>query len=136
MPRRTISEDQKEALSLGREQSRAVKRYLEALASLKPKRGRKRSAESISRQLDTGVSKIESANALNRLRLLQEKVNLESVLPQLEATETLEEIGDEFVKVAAEYGKRKGISFHAWREVGVRADVLHKAGVFEARAPR
>lgn len=131
--RRAISEDQKEALSIGREQSRVVKRYLEALAGLKPKRGRKRTGDSIRRQHALVVSKIEGANVLNRLHLLQEKMDLEAELAQMEATETLKEIEDEFIKVAAEYGHRKGISFHAWREAGVRTEVLRKAGISEGK---
>jgi hypothetical protein len=35
----------------------------------------------------------------------------------------------EFVEVAAAYSQRKGISWPAWREVGVPAEVLRRAGV-------
>lgn len=35
----------------------------------------------------------------------------------------------DFIKVAAEYGRRKGISYAAWREVGVAPAVLKEAGI-------
>jgi hypothetical protein len=34
-----------------------------------------------------------------------------------------------FVKTAKSYSQRKGISYAAWRELGVSADILKKAGV-------
>jgi hypothetical protein len=33
------------------------------------------------------------------------------------------------VKSAAPYSERKGITYSAWREVGVPANVLEKAGI-------
>ena len=47
-----MSAAHKEALAVGREEGRAVRRYLEALEAHKPKRGRKRSAETIQKRLD------------------------------------------------------------------------------------
>ncbi|MGH9301637.1 MAG: hypothetical protein ACRD0E_07110, partial [Acidimicrobiales bacterium] len=63
----------KEALAVGREQSRAVRRYLEALEQNRPKRGRKRTTESVERQLRTVVESLKSAEPLRRLNLLQKK---------------------------------------------------------------
>ena len=37
-----------------------------------------------------------------------------------------------FVKTAAQYAQRKGISYAAWRELGVSADVLKQAGISRA----
>jgi len=34
-----------------------------------------------------------------------------------------------FVGVARDYGERKGIAYSTWREAGVSADVLKKAGI-------
>jgi hypothetical protein len=51
-----MSVEHKQALAVGREESRAVRRYLEALEAHKPKRGRKRTAEGIQsrlRQIDS-----------------------------------------------------------------------------------
>ena len=39
---------------------------------------------------------------------------------------------DGFVKVAKGYSSRKGISYNAWRTVGVSAAVLKRAGISRA----
>src|SRR3546814_5647187 len=49
--RSPMSDEHKAALAEGRNQGRAVRRYLEALEAHKPKRGRKRTAESIQKRL-------------------------------------------------------------------------------------
>ena len=43
----SMSEDHKTALAQGRSEGRAVRRYLEALEAHKPRRGRKRTVESM-----------------------------------------------------------------------------------------
>ncbi len=40
---------------------------------------------------------------------------------------------EEFTKVAKPYGDRKGISYSAWRSVGVSAPVLQKAKIARTR---
>ena len=40
---------------------------------------------------------------------------------------------DEFVGVAKAYSERNGISYQAWREVGVPAAVLSHAGISRSR---
>ena len=39
---------------------------------------------------------------------------------------------DDFVRVAHSYSSRRGISYAAWREIGVDAAVLKKAGLTRA----
>ena len=46
-----MSDTHKAALAEGREQGRAVRRYLEALEAHKPRRGRKRTPESMEKRL-------------------------------------------------------------------------------------
>jgi len=41
----------------------------------------------------------------------------------------LSSLEEEFVNVAAGYSSRQGISYAAWREVGVDASVLKRAGI-------
>ena len=50
---REMSDEHKAALAEGRTQGRAVRVYLEALAANKPKRGRKRTPDSVKRRLAT-----------------------------------------------------------------------------------
>jgi hypothetical protein len=44
----------------------------------------------------------------------------------------LSALENDFVKTASKYAQRKGISYAAWRELGVPADVLKKAGISRA----
>jgi hypothetical protein len=124
-----MSAAHKEALAVGREEGRAVRRYLEALEAHKPKRGRKRSAETIQKRLDQIEERVDSADALSRVHLVQERMNLQSELAAKDAVVDLAALEADFVLAASNYGERKGISYAAWREAGVDAGVLRKAGI-------
>src|SRR5678815_5313711 len=79
-PKSPMSAEHKEALAIGREQGRAVRRYLEALEAHKPKRGRKRTPESMQKRLDTIEEKLQSADPLTRVQLIQERMDLQAEL--------------------------------------------------------
>jgi hypothetical protein len=119
----------KEALAQGRTESRVVRAYLEAMEAHKPKRGRKRTPESIDRRLRAIDNELDAADALTRVRLTQERMNLQDELTVLEAGNDLGELEAQFVEVAASYSERQGISYAAWREIGVAPAVLRSAGV-------
>ena len=127
-----MSAEHKEALALGREQGRAVRRYLEALEAHKPKRGRKRTPESMQKRLDAIEDKLQSADPLTRVQLIQERMDLENELATKQDAVDLTSLEEEFVTAAKSYGQRKGISYAAWREAGVDAAVLRRAGVSRA----
>src|SRR5947209_20418106 len=74
---RTMSEEHKAALAEGREHGRVVRRYLEALESHRPRRGRKRTPESIAKRLAAIDERLANADPLSRLHLLQERTDLE-----------------------------------------------------------
>ena len=124
----SMSASHKAALAKGREQGRAVRAYLTALDEHKPKRGRKRSPESITQRLAEIDGALASSDPLKRVQLIQERLDLTEErdaksphdLPDLEAA---------FVKVAKDYGDAKGLTWAAWREVGVPAGVLVEAGI-------
>jgi hypothetical protein len=124
-----MSAEHKEALALGREQGRAVRRYLEALEAHKPKRGRKRTPESIEKRLADIENRLQNADPLSRLQLVQERMNLQNELASKSATVDLEALEQAFVKAARDYGRRKGITYAAWREAGVNPAVLRAAGI-------
>lgn len=132
-----MTDEHKKALAEGRAQGRVVKRYLEALEANKPKRGRKRTPESIEKRLGAINEKLESASAVERLQLSQERIDLERDLERLRSStdtaDALPELEKEFTKVARQYGDRKGLSYAAWREVGVPAPVLKSAGISRSR---
>ncbi|HEX9529863.1 MAG TPA: hypothetical protein VF954_01900 [Acidimicrobiales bacterium] len=124
-----MSSEHKEALALGREQGRAVRRYLEALEQHRPRRGRKRTADSIQARLDKIDAELEAADPLGRLHLTQERMDLELELATKSEAVDLTALEDDFVEAAKDYGRRKGVSYAAWREAGVEAAVLKRAGV-------
>lgn len=126
---KTMSKAHKAALAAGREDGWAVRRYLEALEANKPKRGRRRSAETIGAQLSEIDELLESASPLNRLQLVQRRSDLQREADNLEAGGNLEDLEDAFVAAAGAYSERKGITHDTWRKIGVSVDVLSRAGI-------
>ena len=126
---RSMSDAHKEALAEGREQGRAVRRYLEALEANKPRRGRKRTPEGIQRRLAAIEERLASADALSRLHLAQERMDLEAELVASSDGVDLGALEAAFVKAAGPYSQRKGIGYEAWRAAGVEPRVLKAAGV-------
>lgn len=106
-----------------------MRTYLQALESNKPKRGRKRTPDSITKRLEAIDELLEGADPAKRLDLVQERMNLAAELETMGTGVDLSALEAEFVEVAQSYAERKGISYAAFREVGVPADVLRRAGV-------
>ena len=128
-PTKSMSAEHKQALAVGREQGRVVRRYLEALEAHKPKRGRKRTPESIQRRLESIEERLPSADPLTRLQLVQERMDLSMELEAKSNTVDLSALEEDFVSAAREYGERKGISYAAWREMGIDSAILKRAGI-------
>lgn len=127
--KRSMSDEHKAALAEGRTEGRAVKAYLEALDQNRPKRGRKRTPESIKKRLSVIETSLDDASPIQRLQLVQERMDLGKELAAMDIKVDLTDLEKAFVKTAGGYSDRKGISYAAWRELGVPADVLKKAGV-------
>jgi hypothetical protein len=125
-----VTDKHKAALAAGREASRAVKRYLEAWEAHKPKRGRKVTTESLQARLDTVEAAIADAtDPLSRVTLIQERLDLQERLAALENVIDLTDLEAGFVEHAKTYSTNKGISYAAWRELGVAPDLLKRAGI-------
>ena len=131
-PKNPISDEHKAAMAAGRTEGRVVREYLEALRSNKPKRGRKRTPESINARLAALADELAEADPIRELELVQERMNLEAELASMGSQVDITAIEAEFVKVAKGYSGRKGISYAAWRAVGVEPSVLKKAGISRA----
>jgi hypothetical protein len=129
-----MSADHKAALAKGREEGRIVRRYLEALESSKPRRGRKRTPDSIRKRLGSIDSTLATADPLSRLHMVEEKQRLEAELSHTGDTVDMAALEKSFIKVARLYGERKGISYSAWRTVGVSAAVLQQAKIPRTRS--
>lgn len=127
---RSMSDSHKEALAVGREQGRAVRRYLEALEANKPRRGRKRTPEGIEKRLAVIDEKMPTADALSRLHLAQERMDLETELAASgDGGVDIKALEAAFIQAAGPYSQRKGISYDAWRAAGIEPRVLKAAGI-------
>lgn len=130
---KTMTDAHKEALAQGRSDGRAVKQYLEALAAHKPRRGRPfnvEAAEAEIIEIDAVIG--QNVGALEGLQLAQRRIDLADRITAVAGAEdhgSLDDLEEAFVKAAAPYSERKGITYSAWRSAGVSAATLKKAGI-------
>lgn len=124
-----MSDKHKQAMAEGREQGRMVRNYLEALEQHKPKRGRKRTADTIQKRLAAIEETIDNADPLTRVHLIQERMDLQREIEAMSQSVDLGPLEEGFVAAAKAYSERRGLTYAAWRELGVEAAVLRKAGI-------
>jgi hypothetical protein len=122
MPR-TMSDEHKTALAQGRAQGRAVRAYLDTLA---PTNGE--AAGIAARLADLHHQVGDEQDVATRIALLEERLQLERRLLRASGPDR-ERVEADFVEVAADYGRRRGISYAAWREAGVPDEILERAGI-------
>jgi len=127
-----MTDEHKQALAVGRAEGRMVRAYLEALESSRPKRGRKRTKESIARRLERIDAELDGADPLKRLQLTQEQIDLDVELEGMDSGVNLTDLENDFVRVAKGYAERKGITYAAFRQIGVPASILKRAGISRA----
>lgn len=125
----TMSASHKNALANGRTEGRIIREYLEIVEAIKPKRGRRRTPESITKRLAVIATELKTADPVTKVRLIQERLNLRT---ELAGMKTKTEVGTaeaRFIKVARSFSVRNDISYDAWREFGVTPAVLKRAGI-------
>lgn len=128
-----MTQEHKDALAEGRRQGKAVRTYLNALEAHKPKRGRKRTPTSIRAALDKIDAEFDDAEQVKKLQMIQDRIDLNAELEAIENKPDLSNLEEGFVRAAAGYSERKGITYAAWRELGVDAAVLKRAGISRRR---
>lgn len=130
-----MSDEHKAAIAAGRVETAAVRDYLEALEGNKPKRGRQVSPETLEARRAAIDEQIAAGDLkpLKQLELMQNRRDIEAQLAALADEPDMSTVEAGFVAHAASYGQRKGIQHATWREAGVPADVLGKAGISRAR---
>tara|TARA_B110000459_G_scaffold134340_1_gene146846 strand:+ start:919 stop:1335 length:417 start_codon:yes stop_codon:yes gene_type:complete len=128
-PKMPMTDEHKAALAKGRVEGRVVREYLEGLRATKPKRGRKRTAETVATRLETINAELESASPIDELLLVQERRDLRSELESMSDMIDMKQLEAEFVALAKSYSQSKQISYQSWRDVGVEASVLKAAGI-------
>lgn len=128
-PKGPLTDEHKAALARGRTEGRVVREYLEALRSTKSGPGRKRTPESVERRLAAVEKELLSADPLQELKLVQERLDLQAEKEAFATKIDLVGLERQFVDVAKGYSQRTGVSYAAWRAVGVEAAVLKAAGI-------
>ncbi|MGI9643730.1 MAG: hypothetical protein ACR2O6_00305 [Ilumatobacteraceae bacterium] len=128
-PKTPMTDEHKAALAKGRAEGRIVRDYLEGLRATKPKRGRKRTPDTIDRRLDAIEVELEAASPVEELLLVQERRDLIAEKAAMSNTIDMAALEDAFVGVAKSYSESKKISYASWRDVGVEPSVLKRAGI-------
>lgn len=132
--KRTMSDDHKAAIAAGRSEGAAVRRYLEALKR-KRRPGRRYSKAQLQERLDDLQAKVDAEeNPLVEVELRQRARDLESRITHSDQEVDESELEDGFIEVAKDFSRRKNISYSVWRDMGVPASVLKKAGIPQERS--
>jgi hypothetical protein len=131
---RKMSAAHKAALAEGRQTSAIVDRYLSALHVPK-QRGRKVSLASLQQRLTATEAKLKHASGVARLTAAQDVRDLRARVAEVTAAgaRDIKSLEASFVRVAKKFGEKRGIGYGAWRDAGVPAQVLKKAGVRRTR---
>lgn len=131
---RKMSAAHKKALAEGRAMSATVDRYLAAVNTPK-RRGRKVSKASLMERLSDARTRQKKTTGVERVLAAQEARNLHAKLAQLRSAGDVDTKGleVEFVRVAKKFGENRGIRYGAWRDAGVPAEVLKRAGIARTR---
>jgi hypothetical protein len=111
------------------EPAQAVARYLGSLQSQWRRRRMRLTREAILSRLEALRCQLPAARSVARLNLVQKRRDLEADLRVLETSPSLQHLEEDFVAVAAAYGRREGLSYSDWRRMGVARLVLCQAGI-------
>lgn len=125
----TMSSAHKKALANGRTEGRIIREYLEMVEVTKPKRGRRRTPDSITQRLSVIASELRSSDPVTKVRLIQERLNLRAELASMKSKAEMALAEKRFIQVAKSFSQRNDITYDAWREFGVTPAVLKKAGI-------
>ena len=130
-----MSDEHKAAIVAGRVEASAVAEYLDALDANRPRPGRKQNPETLQAKLKEIDDQLEQPGLkpITRLLHMQERREVEQALITLSEEPDMSTIETGFVDHAKSYSDRKGIEYATWREFGVPADVLMKAGIERRR---
>lgn len=116
------------------EQERIVRRYLSEVEGARAGRNLKRTADAVGNRITKVDELLVSADPLSRVHLTQERIELHAEYVRLTNGSRAErsQLERDFIRVVRSYGDRHGITYAAWRQVGVDAGVLERAGIHKA----
>jgi hypothetical protein len=109
-----------------------VDKYLRELATGKyHRRGpRKTDPVAIQAELDEVNARIERSQGVEKLMLVEERRKLEQLLTGRADSEAFAQLEAEFITIAKAFSDARHISYESWRELGVPARALIKAGIY------
>src|SRR3990172_4171224 len=113
MPPKALTPEHKNAMAAGRKEGQAVKAYLDAIEQHRPRRGRRRTPDSIQKRLVALDAQMDGAASLQRLQLTQERRDLQTELAGMQegTSADISTLEASFVQVAKAYAERKGIAY-------------------------
>jgi|SRR5215471_1159193 len=85
--------------------------------------------DEIDRAADTIEARAQEATAVKALRMLQRVIELREAAANLRETGGVDAVEQDFIAVAASWAAENGISYAAFRAMGVSAAVLRDAGI-------
>jgi hypothetical protein len=131
---RKLSASHKQALAEGRTMSATVDRYLSAVNTPK-RRGRKVSKSALVERLAEARTRAKSATGVDKVLAAQDVRDLQTRIANMNTASgsDIKSLEAAFVKIAKRFGENRGIGYGAWRDAGVPAVVLKKAGVARTR---
>jgi hypothetical protein len=131
---RKLSASHKQALAEGRTMSATVDRYLSAVNTPK-RRGRKVSRDALVERLAEARARAKSATGVEKVLAAQDVRDLQARIADMNdaSGNDIKSLEAAFVKIAKRFGENRGIGYGAWRDAGVPATVLKKAGVARTR---
>ena len=113
-----------------RAETKIVENYLSALEAQTGKLARgRRTREWLMERASQLNAAIPATSGVKRLTLTQELLDCQHDLESFAQSDNLGDLEEAFIKVAASYSERTGISYAAWREVGVPVGALRAAGL-------
>lgn len=105
-------------------------RHLEALEALRPKCGRQVTPERLQARLAEIDSQLaDDPKPMKRLAQMQDRRDLEVQLGARDDEPDMTAVEQAFIEHAASFASRRGIAYATWREAGVSADMLGRAGI-------
>lgn len=130
-----LSASHKKALAEGRDLSSKVDRYLRAINTPK-RRGRKVSKADLTKRLAAAKAASRTAVGVDKVLAAQEVRDLQKRITDLSSTNgdiDVKSLEGAFISAGKQFGENRGITYGAWREAGVPAVVLAKAGIARTR---
>src|SRR4051812_15167006 len=131
---RHMTASHKKALARGRELSATVDRYLQAINTPK-RRGRKVSLATLQKRLKAAQETARSGSGVAKVLAAQDVRDLKAKIAESTAPGTVDvkTLEANFVKIAKQFSTQRSITYGAWRDAGVSAAVLQKAGIARTR---